>query len=43
MQNRERIEGCSKYVVRKNSDKFVKSIGLNKKNICSSQMGQDQE
>ena len=28
--------------VRKNNDKFGKRIGLNKKNICKSQMGRDE-
>ena len=41
-QNRESTEGCSKYIVRKNHDKFGKKIGLNKQKICKSKMGRDQ-
>ena len=40
--NRESTEGCSKKIVRKNNDTFWKRIGLNKYNICKSQMGRDQ-
>ena len=40
-QNRESTEGCSKSIVRKNTDKFGKRIDLNKWNICKSKIGRD--
>ena len=41
-QNRESTEKCSKFIVQKNKDKLGKRIGINKKNICKSQLELDQ-